>query len=219
MDVGVVVKPTAAANVDGGKSWVVAIPLVFQTGCKETNLAPDRVERLNERRATMMKQLTAFKLDAMPAEFCRAEALEDDRPLCKGTPLRDRVDNATKTLNLAKNLRNAFLTCKTSGYKLCLIMEDDTILHPDFHNEARKTLAALESEGFGMGLLHLCPQMLHRTVHPEEGDPVRARYPPPRTRHIASDTRFARRLLLFVHAVCTRVWLCCVVMAVVASHV
>lgn len=155
------------------RSWIVAIPLVFETGCTDTNLSPDRVERLNARRQTMMEQLDQFGLDAQPAEFCRQEALEDDRPLCKGTPLRDRVDNATKTLNLAKNLRNAFLMCKNSGYKLCLIMEDDTVLHPNFHEEAKKTLASLETEGFKMGLLHLCPQMLHRTVHPEKGEPVR----------------------------------------------
>eukprot|EP00036_Acanthoecidae_sp_10tr_P009219 CAMPEP_0182920292 /NCGR_PEP_ID=MMETSP0105_2-20130417/3353_1 /TAXON_ID=81532 ORGANISM="Acanthoeca-like sp., Strain 10tr" /NCGR_SAMPLE_ID=MMETSP0105_2 /ASSEMBLY_ACC=CAM_ASM_000205 /LENGTH=412 /DNA_ID=CAMNT_0025057663 /DNA_START=332 /DNA_END=1571 /DNA_ORIENTATION=- len=167
----------AASKPSKKKSWVVAIPLVYQTSCTDTNLEASRVKRLNDRRASMMKQLEKFQLDAMPAEFCRQEALEDERPLCKGTPLSARIDNATKTLNLAKNLRNAFLTCKNSGYNLCLIMEDDTVLHPDFHVEAKKTLAAVKESGFEMGLIHLCPQMLHRTVHPEKGDPVWT--PPP----------------------------------------
>eukprot|EP00038_Savillea_parva_P014221 m.10354 g.10354 ORF g.10354 m.10354 type:complete len:429 (+) comp2737_c0_seq1:293-1579(+) len=170
----------AKADVDGKtpaaakkeKSWVVAIPLVFQTGCKDTNLEAAQVERLNTRRKSMMEQLKRFNLDAMPAEFCRKEALEDDRPLCKDTPLSARIDNATKTLNLAKNLRNAFLTCKNSGYELCLIMEDDTVLHPNFHVEAKKTLDSIKDAGFKFGLVHLCPQMLHRTVHPEKNEPV-----------------------------------------------
>ena len=38
------------------------------------------------------------------------------------------------------------------------------MLHPDFHNQAKATLAELKDNGFQMGLLHLCPQMLHRTV-------------------------------------------------------
>jgi hypothetical protein len=50
----------AGAKQSGAqKSWVVAIPLVFQTGCADTNLEPSRVARLNERRATMMEQLGA----------------------------------------------------------------------------------------------------------------------------------------------------------------
>lgn len=67
----------------------------------------------------MLGMLREHDLPSKPASFCNQEQLEDLRPICTNNQ-SERIDNAVKTINLAKNFMNAFLTCsKQTEYKVC----------------------------------------------------------------------------------------------------
>eukprot|EP00041_Stephanoeca_diplocostata_P026576 m.718774 g.718774 ORF g.718774 m.718774 type:complete len:382 (+) comp22997_c1_seq22:126-1271(+) len=143
---------------------ILAIPLMFRVGC-DTMLPEVQRTKLEARANAMLGMLKKHNLPSNPASFCNQEQLDDPRPICKNNQ-SERIDNAIKTINLAKNFMNAFLTCsKQTDYKVCLIMEDDTILHPNFTLEANALMEDLPAD---WQLVHLCPGFMRGNAGPRQ---------------------------------------------------
>eukprot|EP00041_Stephanoeca_diplocostata_P005040 m.55115 g.55115 ORF g.55115 m.55115 type:complete len:389 (+) comp15535_c0_seq10:270-1436(+) len=143
---------------------ILAIPVMFEVGC-DTQLSAVQVDKLETRARTMQKSLKEHNLPAQPALFCNQEKLEDSRPICSNNQSQ-RKDSSLKTLNIAKNFLQAFYTCANQEqYEVCLIMEDDTILHPNFTVEARALMDDLPAD---WQLVHLCPGLMRGNAGPAQ---------------------------------------------------
>ena len=80
-----------------------------------------------------------------------------------------------RSREIARNTIKALKTCYTSHFKLCIIMEDDAKLHPNFIDEVSETWNSLPKSAT---LLHMCPgfawgrkfrnETMHFHVNPEK---------------------------------------------------
>eukprot|EP00041_Stephanoeca_diplocostata_P008853 m.132707 g.132707 ORF g.132707 m.132707 type:complete len:384 (+) comp17508_c0_seq1:198-1349(+) len=147
-------------------SSILAIPLMFEVGCNPSSLSEAQVSKLKMRADRMTNMLKEYGLPARPATFCNQEAVDDPQPICEGRKNFGKVETNVKTRNLAKNFLNAFNTCANQKeYAVCLIMEDDTLLHPNFTVEANALMHALPSD---WSLVHLCPGYLRGNAGPPQ---------------------------------------------------
>lgn len=88
-------------------------------------------------------------------------------------PVRSRGE--AKSQEIARNTIQALNTCAKSNFRLCIIMEDDAKLHPNFIDEASDTWNDLPPSA---RLLHMCPgfawgrkyrnESLHFHANPEQ---------------------------------------------------